>query len=719
MKNEKGTVSSVKRFLLLIAYGSLLILWGCDTILETPRDTVIPETGYGRVIVTINGALARTVFPTMAFAKYEYLFAKVIWGTPGTPEAQTPIDGFFTLELGSWQLTVKAYAEADDTAPAATGVSGTFTVTSSGVAQVEVKLNGNAATGEGKFVYTITYPAGATISVFSLKNLKDDNAAVITITGGGETSLSGIQANVSAGYYFLTIQLTEGTGDKTAGANEVVYIYDKLDSEYRKDFTADDFSHIHDWNTTYTTIIPATETTNGIETITCSHNASHTKETRIAYATGTAGLDFVLISSNTAYSVRRGTATGAIHIPAYRLYNDNYLPVTISGNEQLVSSAFGGTSSSPNTTVTAVTFAAESQITSIAAYVFYNCSRLTSIEIPAGVTSIGGYAFEGCSRLTSVTIPAGVTSIGLRAFCNCSSLTSITIPDGVTTIGNGAFSGCSSLTSITIPASVTSIGSGAFYNCSSLTSITIPASVTYIGIGAFHGCTGLTSVTIHAGVTSINDETFWDCTSLTSVTIPAGVTTIGEMAFYNCSNLTSITIPASVTSIGSEAFMNCSSLTSVTIPAGVTSIPDGLSYYGEHYGVFYGCTNLATVTFANGSQLQSVGNNAFYYCTSLTSIIIPAGVTTIGEMAFYNCSSLTSVTIPAGVTSIGYVAFYNCNSITSVTFNGTINKSAFSTTGGPGFFGDLLEKFYATDSTNGTPGRYTRASGSQVWTRVN
>ncbi len=56
---------------------------------------------------------------------------------------------------------------------------------------------------------------------------------------------------------------------------------------------------------------------------------------------------------------------------------------------------------------------------------FYNCSSLTSIEIPTSLTSIGEYAFYNCSSLTSIEIPTSLTSIGEYAFCNCSSLTSI------------------------------------------------------------------------------------------------------------------------------------------------------------------------------------------------------------------------------------------------------------------------------------------------------
>ena len=81
---------------------------------------------------------------------------------------------------------------------------------------------------------------------------------------------------------------------------------------------------------------------------------------------------------------------------------------------------------------------------------------------------------------------------------------------------------------------------------------------------------------------------------------------------------------------------------------------------------FYNCTNLTSVTFAAGSQLESIGISAFYG-SGLTSISIPASVTTIESSAFYNCTNLTSVTIPASVTTIGSSAFKNCSSLTSVT----------------------------------------------------
>jgi hypothetical protein len=76
-----------------------------------------------------------------------------------------------------------------------------------------------------------------------------------------------------------------------------------------------------------------------------------------------------------------------------------------------------------------------------------------------------------------------------------------------------------------------------------------------------------------------------------------------------------------------------------------------------------------------------IGEGAFQYCSSLTAITIPDGVTTIGMEAFFGCSSLTAITIPDGVTTIGIEAFYGCSSLTAITIPDsvtTIGNSAFS-----------------------------------------
>ena len=65
-----------------------------------------------------------------------------------------------------------------------------------------------------------------------------------------------------------------------------------------------------------------------------------------------------------------------------------------------------------------------------------------------------------------------------------------------------------------------------------------------------------------------------------------------------------------------------------------------------------------------GKTVTAIGDSAFFYCDSLTSVSISDSVTSIGDSAFSFCSSLTSVSIPDSVTSIGGSAFFLCNSLT-------------------------------------------------------
>ena len=116
-----------------------------------------------------------------------------------------------------------------------------------------------------------------------------------------------------------------------------------------------------------------------------------------------------------------------------------------------------------------------------------------------------------------------------------------------------------------------------------------------------------------------------------------------------------IIIQEGVTSIGEYAFYNCTSLTSITIPDSVTSI-------GEN--AFSGCTSLTSITI--GNSVTSIGKYAFLGCTSLTSITIPDSVTSISYSAFSGCTSLTSITIPDSVTNICSNAFTACSSLKKI-----------------------------------------------------
>ena len=303
-------------------------------------------------------------------------------------------------------------------------------------------------------------------------------------------------------------------------------------------------------------------------------------------------------------------------------------------------------------------------VTSIGDSAFFYCSSLTSITIPDGVTSIGRYAFRDCDSLVSITIPDSVTSIGDSAFYECSSLTDLYLTDIAAWL-NIAFDGSSSN-----PLGYSSLDTKLYLNGELITDLVIPEGVTSIGNFAFVGGDSLESITIPDSVTSIGRYAFSYCSSLTSVTIGNGVTSIGNWAFYDCSSLESITIPDSVTSIGGYAFDGCSSLESITVAAG-----NG-KYSSDTAGVLFNKDKTLLIqapramsgNYIIPNGVTSIGEDAFYHCSSLTSITIPDSVTSIGDYAFFRCSSLESITIPDSVTSIGDSAFYYCDRLENVYY---------------------------------------------------
>ena len=278
---------------------------------------------------------------------------------------------------------------------------------------------------------------------------------------------------------------------------------------------------------------------------------------------------------------------------------------------------------------------------------------ITSVEFGPNVTTISQSMFYQATNLSSATIGSGVTTIGDQAFLGCSKLTSVNIREGVTRIGEQAFHS-TGLTSVTIPASVMTIGNEAFNYINALESVTIADSETPLTLenfyyGAFQNGDGnginYYTRTIYIGRNIINNRARTEFDTAVDVIIGPKVTTINESMFDGCQHLRSVVIGDGVTSIGDNAFRNC-----------------GIFVGGE--GHEEATVNKLTVTM--GKNVKTIGDGAFLYCSKLTSIEIPNGVTRIGVDAFNN-SGLTSITIPASVETIGNQAFNFINSLESVT----------------------------------------------------
>ena len=112
-----------------------------------------------------------------------------------------------------------------------------------------------------------------------------------------------------------------------------------------------------------------------------------------------------------------------------------------------------------------------------------------------------------------------------------------------------------------------------------------------------------------------------------------------------------------------RAFYRCSSLSNIVIPASVTSIGDS---------AFCGCRSLSSIIIP--ASVTSIGDNAFCGCRSLSKIVIPASVTSIGDGAFSDCRSLSNIDIPDSVTCIGDCVFSHCRSLSNIAIPASVTS---------------------------------------------
>lgn len=244
---------------------------------------------------------------------------------------------------------------------------------------------------------------------------------------------------------------------------------------------------------------------------------------------------------------------------------------------------------------------------------------------------------------------AAVTSLG-EAFKYNTQITKfneLQYFTGLTSI-KAAFYGCSALEEVVVTYGVTNMRES-FGNCNALKNVVIPPTVNNIerAFNTTSGPTALEHVTLPSSLTKIGEYAFAS-SGLKSIEIPEGVTEIGTLAFSNCKNLKMVYIPKSVTTIAgftevsnNLAFNACSGLESIVVDAEnpVYESPNGCNAIIQKEGKKLIAGSKYTVipedvVTLDGYSFRRVG---------LTSIVIPASVTTINSYCFYQCESLTSV----------------------------------------------------------------------------
>ena len=324
---------------------------------------------------------------------------------------------------------------------------------------------------------------------------------------------------------------------------------------------------------------------------------------------------------------------------------------------------------------------------------------MTTLEIGANVTRIprGMFAF---TALTSVVVPATVTTIDQYAFYNCESLTSVTLNEGLTTLGIGAFQNCAIGGTLTIPSTLTSFGANAFA-ANMQNQISLVYNVPDLQINTMSHQTGLfatanvASVQFGANVVAIPAMMFNGNTTLTAIVLPDTITKIGERAFANCTNLESINIPNGVTEIPYAAFQNCAKLTgTLTISENVTSI-------GNQAFVGTGYTKLV-YNAKSASSVSTRPNNPLFPAT-IAEVEFGVGVTKIPNSFMESNTSLTSIVIPEGVTEIGLYAFRMASALVEVSLPSTLESFGNATDNAQTFMGTKIKNLIIPDKVTELP----------------
>lgn len=350
-------------------------------------------------------------------------------------------------------------------------------------------------------------------------------------------------------------------------------------------------------------------------------------------------------------------------------------------------------------------------IIGIGEYAFYDCEKITNVELPSTITTLETHSLAGLKSVTlgkkvqtifegAFSYPRGGAGVRLSTITLNSSnpyfvmqngvlynksktkliyaaspADNFTVPSTVTAISAYAFSHGNitprnTIQKITIPSSVKTIGDDAFLNCDDLTTVTFSGTgLTTIGEEAFFGCSALTTLNLPSTLTSIGDSAFTYCSSLKSIDLPDGLIRINSYMFESCTKLSSVDFPASLLSIDTGAFYSCTSLSSVSLPNSLKQIKSS---------AFYNCSSLTDIVIPD--SVGTIDGYVFKYCTSLKNVTFPKNVSSFGTYIFSDCTALESVTLPENLTVLNYGTFYKCSALKEVSLPGTItsiNGSSF------------------------------------------
>lgn len=319
---------------------------------------------------------------------------------------------------------------------------------------------------------------------------------------------------------------------------------------------------------------------------------------------------------------------------------------------------------------------------------FKGSTAITSFEelrYFKNLKSIGAEAFAGCSQLKSIVIPVQVGEVGTSVFAGCAALEKVEVVSENTTFDS--CNGCNAIVrkadyclvagckTTVIPADVVALGEGAFMQ-QPLTTVIIPSSVITYGKKVFYGCNDIESVMVGAKTPAALTSDVFTCTSRATLIVPTG-----SLAAYEKANVWKTFLKRIEISSSTLPIHFADSQVKELCVANWDQDGDKELSYAEAASV----TDLGMVFRSNKSILSfdelqyftgltAIGDSAFYYCSRLTSVVLPEAVTSIRRHAFRYCFYMTSIRLPENLESIGQQAFWQCERLTSIRIPAKVNS---------------------------------------------
>ncbi len=249
------------------------------------------------------------------------------------------------------------------------------------------------------------------------------------------------------------------------------------------------------------------------------------------------------------------------------------------------------------------------------------------------------------------------------------TLRTLTIPDTVTSVYGSAFSLCPNLDTINVSSDnpyYSSDSDGILYNkdhtilvrappAMSMDRYDVDYGVVTVGSHAFEGCQ-ISRIYLSSTVETIESYAFSNTLSLEHVNL-SNVENL-HSNLMSGSSIEHVNIPQSVTSID-RSFDNAQSLISIYVN------PTNTHFSSDDQGILYDYDGRTLIKCPEGisgdvvisNDITTIGEDAFYRCRDITSVVLPDSLEDIESGAFKNCRGLLSINIPSSVSHIANDAF--------------------------------------------------------------